>query len=502
MPTIFEGIQQPLSIKRRTTRSQTRCLQNIKRVISSVDKDHDDFQHFSSISLNNRISNLTNSNTIYDPIAMNISNKFLANHNVCQQSSIISVTLNGKHDSNSLDSSMVAKRKRKKSPRKEPVTIVKDIEDRSSIDNNSSQPNTTAKTKSDEDDVIFVNPVDDSVIIIEDACTEPSSDSAKPLVSESPHKIKQSFTLPSYIPLVSHSHKCDPNQNKLTTNVPIINIVDEDMDEDKDIIFVKEEILNKKQRRRKKISSMKKAKKNQLKKRCVKCINVNAMLARNCPCKNVSETDNLKSGSVTSQNPKPRSFVNPWNVWNGVLQQTSSTNVGTVNVASNVFNINAINRTGLREIVIDGSNLALGHTNGRCFSVKGLQIAIDYFVKRGHKVVAFVPQYRQKYNQTTDTPLLKSLASKGYVVFTPSREVNGRRITPYDDRYIIQYAAACEGIVVSSDNYRDLFLERIEWRTTIERRLLMPTWVGDMLMFPEDPLGRHGPHLSEFLKFP
>lgn len=493
MPTIFEGIPQPLSKKGRTTRSQTRCLQKIKRVISSVDKDHDVFEHFCSISLNNRISNLTNSNSIYDPITMNISNKFLANRNVCQQSSIISITLNGKNDSNSLDNSMVAKRKRKKSSHKEPATT---------INNNSPQPN-TAKAKSDEDDVIFVNPVDDSVIVIEDTFTEPSSDSTIPPVSESRPKIDQSFTLPSYIPLVSDSHKCDSDQHKLIANVPIINILDEDVDEDKDIIFVKEEILNNKQRRRKKkISNMKKAKQNQLKKRCVKCINVNAMLARNCPCKKVSETDILKSGSVTLPHPNPRSLVNSWNMWNDVLQQTSSTNVGTVNVASNGFNLNSINRTGLREIVIDGSNLALGHTNGRCFSVKGLQIAIDYFVTRGHKVVAFVPQYRQKHNQTTDTPLLKSLANKGYVVFTPSREVNGRRITPYDDRYIIQYAAACEGIVVSNDNYRDLFLERIEWRTTIERRLLMPTWVGDMLMFPEDPLGRHGPHLSEFLKFP
>ena len=30
----------------------------------------------------------------------------------------------------------------------------------------------------------------------------------------------------------------------------------------------------------------------------------------------------------------------------------------------------------------------------------------------------------------------------------------------------------------------------------------MYTFVGDMLMFPEDPLGKKGPRLDEFLKFP
>lgn len=476
MPTIFESIQ-PLTKNGRTTRSRSRYLQKIKRVISGVDDDL--FEHFCGISLNNRISNLmNNNNSIYDPITINLSHQFLANHNVFQKSSIVCVTVNGLHD----DSSVLVKRTRKKSTRMEPATTVSDIDDCTIIDNSSPQPN-TSKTKSDEEDVIIVNATDDSVILIEDCLAVPNSDSVNvPHVSESQHKYDQLCTLPSYIPLVSDSHKCNGDENQSTSNVPIINILDEDVEED--IIFVKEEILNnthliggKRRGKRKILSLANKAKQNQLvlNKRCVKCINVNAKLARSCPC---------KKGPFQS-----------------VLQQTS-TNFDPVNVASNVFNPNTINRTGLREIVIDGSNLALGHTNGRCFSVKGLQIAIDYFIERGHKVVAFVPQYRQKHNQTTDANLLKALEYKGYVVFTPSREVNGRRITPYDDRYIIQYAAACEGIVVSNDNYRDLFLERIEWRTTIERRLLMPTWVGDVLMFPEDPLGRHGPSLSQFLRFP
>ena len=43
--------------------------------------------------------------------------------------------------------------------------------------------------------------------------------------------------------------------------------------------------------------------------------------------------------------------------------------------------------------------------------------------------------------------------------------------------------------------------EREEWREVVCSRLLMPTFVGDFLMFPEDPRGRGGPSLEEFLAF-
>jgi len=54
--------------------------------------------------------------------------------------------------------------------------------------------------------------------------------------------------------------------------------------------------------------------------------------------------------------------------------------------------------------------------------------------------------------------------------------------------------------VISSDQYRDLYEEKPEWRDTILNRLLMPTFVGDYIMFPEDPLGKFGPNLDTFLR--
>ncbi|XP_078044766.1 uncharacterized protein LOC144474105 isoform X2 [Augochlora pura] len=154
-------------------------------------------------------------------------------------------------------------------------------------------------------------------------------------------------------------------------------------------------------------------------------------------------------------------------------------------------------RKRLREIVIDGSNVAMSHTNGRNFSEKGLEIVIKYFSYRGHRVKVFVPQHVRSIK----CPLLEKWYTEGIVVFTPSRCIGGKWITPYDDRYIIEYATMCNGIVISSDQFRDLYKEKPEWRDTIVNRLLAPTFVDNILMFPEDPLGRTGPTLEQFLSY-
>ncbi|XP_069356088.1 endoribonuclease rege-1-like [Maniola hyperantus] len=173
-------------------------------------------------------------------------------------------------------------------------------------------------------------------------------------------------------------------------------------------------------------------------------------------------------------------------------------------IGSNIYNPerDIRNKTGLRMVVIDGSNVAMQHSRGRVFSVKGLKICIDYFVQRGHVVRAFVPQFRCKAGKSTDGKLLSQLERQGLVVFTPSREIQGRLINSYDDRYIVQCAAEFDSVIVSGDNYRDLLLENPRWRHVIENRLLQFTWVGDMIMFPRDPLGRSGPTLEQFLRHP
>uniref|UniRef100_A0AC11DR38 Zinc finger CCCH-type containing 12B n=1 Tax=Ovis aries TaxID=9940 RepID=A0AC11DR38_SHEEP len=163
------------------------------------------------------------------------------------------------------------------------------------------------------------------------------------------------------------------------------------------------------------------------------------------------------------------------------------------------------NSDNLRPIVIDGSNVAMSHGNKEEFSCRGIQLAVDWFLDKGHKdITVFVPAWRKKQSRPdapiTDQDILRKLEKEKILVFTPSRRVQGRRVVCYDDRFIVKLAFDSDGIIVSNDNYRDLQVEKPEWKKFIEERLLMYSFVNDKFMPPDDPLGRHGPSLENFLR--
>ncbi|CAL1272977.1 unnamed protein product [Larinioides sclopetarius] len=112
------------------------------------------------------------------------------------------------------------------------------------------------------------------------------------------------------------------------------------------------------------------------------------------------------------------------------------------------------------------------------FSCRGIKIAIDYFMQRGHtQVTAFVPKYRRhiKFGPilTTDQPLLEELAKEQLVVFTPSRKIDNKSFSCYDDRFIVELATKTGGVILSNDNYRDLAAENEEFKKTINERLII-----------------------------
>ncbi|KAI4877519.1 hypothetical protein NFI96_001715 [Prochilodus magdalenae] len=159
----------------------------------------------------------------------------------------------------------------------------------------------------------------------------------------------------------------------------------------------------------------------------------------------------------------------------------------------------------LRPIVIDGSNVAMSHGNKEVFSCLGIQLAVKYFLDRGHvDVTVFVPSWRREQPRPdvpiTDQHILRELEKRKILVFTPSRRVAGKRVVCYDDRFIVKLAYESDGIIVSNDTYRDLQGEKPEWKRFIEERLLMYSFVNDKFMPPDDPLGRHGPTLDNFLR--
>ncbi|KAL0967352.1 hypothetical protein UPYG_G00251160 [Umbra pygmaea] len=160
---------------------------------------------------------------------------------------------------------------------------------------------------------------------------------------------------------------------------------------------------------------------------------------------------------------------------------------------------------GFRSVVIDGSNVAMSHGNKQVFSCRGLMLAVKWFLARGVRdITVFVPLWRKEQPRPeapmTDQPILHELEKKKILVYTPSRCVNGKRVVCYDDRYIIKLAYESDGIIVSNDNYRDLQIERPEWKKFIEERLLMYSFVNDKFMPPDDPLGRNGPTIDTFLR--
>jgi ribonuclease ZC3H12 len=63
--------------------------------------------------------------------------------------------------------------------------------------------------------------------------------------------------------------------------------------------------------------------------------------------------------------------------------------------------------------------------------------------------------------------------------FTPSRQINGKRIVCHDDRYILNLAAETDGIVVSNDMYRELIMDKPAYQKVIEERILMYSFVND-----------------------
>ncbi|KAF7226846.1 ribonuclease ZC3H12A [Nothobranchius furzeri] len=158
----------------------------------------------------------------------------------------------------------------------------------------------------------------------------------------------------------------------------------------------------------------------------------------------------------------------------------------------------------LRPIVIDGSNVAMSHGNKEVFSCRGIQLAVDFFLDRGHDTITvFVPSWRKEHSrgdQIKDRHILLELERRKILAFTPSRQVKGKRVVCYDDRFIVKLAHDVDGVIVSNDTYRDLQGEKPEWKNCIEERLLMFSFVNDKFMPPDDPLGRHGPNLDNFLR--
>lgn len=67
---------------------------------------------------------------------------------------------------------------------------------------------------------------------------------------------------------------------------------------------------------------------------------------------------------------------------------------------------------------------------------------------------------RLKRSNSTNSELLEQLKDEGKVIVTPCKSLpNGKSLISYDDRFILDLAHKMDGVVISNDNFRDLFDE-------------------------------------------
>ncbi|XP_029344332.1 ribonuclease ZC3H12A-like [Acyrthosiphon pisum] len=155
-----------------------------------------------------------------------------------------------------------------------------------------------------------------------------------------------------------------------------------------------------------------------------------------------------------------------------------------------------------RPIIIDGLNIGYSHGSHKKFSAKGMLICAQFFIQKGFKSVKIViPQHRRGKPGTETHSIINMLIDEGYIYFTPSRKIRNIRLTCYSDRVILDYAMKCGGVVVSNDNFRDLYGE---YREIIETRHIMFMFIDDIIIFPNDQYGYNLPHLfaPNILHFP
>ncbi len=148
-------------------------------------------------------------------------------------------------------------------------------------------------------------------------------------------------------------------------------------------------------------------------------------------------------------------------------------------------------------VVVDAANVAMRHGLNKKFSCKGIRLVFDYYVARGHKVIAFLPDYLLRYDTVgaqkrmagigfdvsptklpDDVSLLQEMVDEGLLIATPPQD--------YDDAYCIQYAGTHDGCVVTNDLFRDHCdnmagsnAQKAAMRQWLRAHRISFTWVGD-----------------------
>ncbi|PAA90262.1 hypothetical protein BOX15_Mlig031993g1 [Macrostomum lignano] len=152
----------------------------------------------------------------------------------------------------------------------------------------------------------------------------------------------------------------------------------------------------------------------------------------------------------------------------------------------------------LRTVVIDGPQCGFMYTGNRFFDPTGILVAVQWFLDKGHTdVTAFLS--RKFYNRANEQRhILESLQQQHLLAITPSRH----GVASYEDRFILDYAAQKDGVVVSNDNFRDLLSDEHtdeKQRKIITDRVITFCFARQVFMPAIDPLGPGKPTRDQLL---
>ena len=199
-------------------------------------------------------------------------------------------------------------------------------------------------------------------------------------------------------------------------------------------------------------------------------------------------------------------------------------------IAQSISKLN--DKSNLRPIIIDGNDVGL--SNKQVFAFSRIKKVCDYFEKRNHQIYVLLPNWRKEQimqnniissmgsgggggqsnnsnHQSTqispvstnsmDQEALVEMENKGLIHFTPSKRVGSKHIKCDDDNAILQLAVVKSGIIVSNDNFKRYLNHNDDFKHVILERVLMYSFIDDTFMPVDDPLGKNGPSLDNFLRF-
>lgn len=213
--------------------------------------------------------------------------------------------------------------------------------------------------------------------------------------------------------------------------------------------------------------------------------------------------------------------------------------------------MNRINdKSNLRPIIIDSEDVGCSG-NKQIFSLSRVKQVADFFEKKNHKVYVIMSLKRKEQimmnnnssnllsqpsgsntnlaqvgtdssissqqsssttqntvnnNQPTqattqDQIILQELDKKNLVHYTPYKRIGCKSIMYNVESAMLQFAASKKAIIVSNNNFRRFLNQSDEYKQVIEERVLMYSFIDDTFMPAEDPLGKNGPSLNNFLRF-